>query len=125
MIYTASFKLLNKLNGYCQLAISCGVPKWYTGGRYKKLAPPHFMVMIQKEATQGELSEADIQLLSNTYCNEVLMNLDPHEVYSELQEISGGNPVVLLSQETSDEFSIRIILSAWFNQAGIPCEELR
>lgn len=126
MIYTASFKIISRLTGYCQLAISCGVPKWYTGGRYRKLSPPFYMVRLQQEIVKsGEWKDGDVNSLCQTYYNEVLSELDPHQVYDELRSIAGSRPIVLLSQETADEFSIRYVLSAWFKQAGIECEEIR
>lgn len=125
MIYTASFKITKRLADYCQLAISRGVPDWYKGGRYKKLAPPYQLVMLQKAAQQGEFSDTDVEMFTATYCNEVLFNLDPIQVEKELMSISNGKPVVLLSQEASDEYSIRHVIRAWFIQAGIECEEIK
>jgi DMSO/TMAO reductase YedYZ molybdopterin-dependent catalytic subunit len=50
---------------YCQKAgslpnavgISQGVPKWYTGALYKKLAPPWEIVKIENEATFRRLDD--------------------------------------------------------------------
>lgn len=125
MIYTASFKIISRLNDFCQLAVSSGVPSWYKGGRYKKLKPTYNFVKLLKAAQQGEFTAEDISLFSETYWNEVLSELDPVEVYNELQQISQGKPVVLLSQELHDEYSIRYVLRAWFTQAGIDCEEIK
>mgnify|MGYP004458066013 CR=1 FL=1 len=125
MIYTASFKIIKRLSDYCQLAISRGVPNWYKGGRYKKLAAPYQLVMLQKAAQQGTFDNDDIEMFSTAYYEEVLSKLNPYEVKEELMQVSGGKPVVLLSQEASDEYSIRHVIRAWFLQAGIECEEIK
>lgn len=124
MIYTASFNIISRLSDYCQLAISSGVPNWYKGGRYKKLRPSYGFVKLLKAAQQGEFTKEDIEMFSITYCEEVLADLDPHEVYKDLETIAQGRPIVLLSQEASDEYSVRHVLRAWFAQAGIECEEI-
>lgn len=124
MIYTASYKVVKKLSKYCQLAISSGLPEWFKGGRYKKLKPSYDYVLHQKAAQQGEFTNEDVEMFSATYYQEVLAHLNPVEVARELEELSGGKPVVLLSHEASDEFSIRHVLRAWFTQAGIECEEI-
>lgn len=126
MIYIASFKSIKRLNDCCQLAISNGLPDWYTGGRYKKLAPTVKWVKMFK-AIQGSdsMDEKDVEMLIGTYVQEVLDNLDPHVVYEELMQISEGRNIVLLSQESSNEFSTRLIVKEWFNHAGIKCDVIK
>jgi len=123
MIFIASFKSYYKLKECCLLAISNGLPKWYEGGRYKKLAPKHSWVMRYKELLNADsIDTKDVDMLVASYYEDVLQKLDPKEVYKELMEISGGNNVVLLSQESSNEFSSRLIVRKWFLNAGIDCE---
>ena len=123
MIYIASFKSVRKLNDCCQLAISNGVPTWFVGGRYRKLAPTYQWVsMFKRIQAGGQLCEDDIEKLIATYYRDVLMKLDPKEVYEELQSIANGKDVVLLSQEASNEFSTRLVVKSWFEKAGYQCE---
>lgn len=125
MVFTASFKIIKKLDNYCQLAVSSGLPSWYNGGRYRKLAPSYEFVKLLKAAQkEGTISEDKIEKFTAMYYQQTLSKLDPQTVYNELQERSQGFNVVLLSHEASDEFSIRYILKAWFESAGIPCEEI-
>lgn len=123
-IFTASFNKLHRLADYYQLAISNGLPLWFKGGRYKALKPSYEFVKLLKAAQQGEMTLEDIELFSVNYYEEVLAKLDPHEVYEELMQQAQGKPVVLLSQEDSDEFSIRHVVRAWLIQAGIDCQEI-
>ena len=127
MIYTSSFKSLGRLGDCCQLAVSNGLPTWYSGGRYKKLAPPHNLVLLLKETLKqnnGILSKEDIALFSRTYYYEVLDKLDPNEVYNDLLRIGNGKSVVLLSQEAEGEYSFRYVIKVWFSKAGLQCEEI-
>lgn len=126
MIYTASFNQLRKLDNYCQLAVSSGIPNWYKGGRYKKLAPSFQLVCLLKASQQqaGGLTKEDIERFSATYYEEVLSKLDPKKVYEDLCSIAGNNPIVLLSHEAADEYSVRFVIKAWFENAGIECEEI-
>ena len=56
------------------LGISQGVPKWYTGALYKKLAPPWEIVKIENEATFRRL-----------YHEMVLSKLNPVHVADDLE----------------------------------------
>lgn len=123
-IFTASFNKLHRLTDYYQLAISNGLPLWFKGGRYKALRPSYEFVKLLKAAQQSEMTPEDIELFSSDYYEEVLSKLDPQAVYDELMQQAQGKPVVLLSQEDSEEFSIRHVVRAWLLQAGIDCQEI-
>ena len=56
------------------VGISQGVPKWYTGALYKKLAPPWEIVKIENEATFRRL-----------YHEMVLSHLNPVHVADDLE----------------------------------------
>jgi hypothetical protein len=56
------------------VGISQGVPKWYTGALYKKLAPPWEIVKIENEATFRRL-----------YHEMVLSKLNPVHVADDLE----------------------------------------
>lgn len=123
-IYTASFKVIKKLDSYCQLAVSSGLPNWYKGGRYKKLAPSYHLIQMLKSCQQATITAEDIDKFARAYIEEVLSKLDPIEVYNELTAIGNGRPIVLLSHEASNEYSIRYVIKVWFEQAGIECVEI-
>lgn len=124
-IYTASFKVIKKLENYCQLAVSSGLPEWYKGGRYKKLAPSYQLIQMLKACQQATITPEDINKFARTYNEKVLSKLNPKDVYDELVAISNNKPVVLLSHETADEYSVRYVIKAWFEQAGIECVEIQ
>ena len=122
MIYTASFATVTRLGDKVPVAISNGLPRWYHGARYKKLAPPFDLVRLYK-AIENPDSE-DQKMYISSYCEEVLQGLNPRDVIKDLVKISEGKDVVLLTQEASNEFSHRSIVRVWFQKAGIACEEI-
>lgn len=125
MIYTASFALSAspKMSNKCLLAISNGLPAWYKGGRYKKLAPSYELIKLYKSfVSSADLT--DKQMYAASYFKDVLDKLDPKKVLKELEQLGHGKDIVLLTQESADEFSHRILVRIWFNEAGIPCTEI-
>lgn len=122
-IYTGSFANTSRYSKrITQIAISRGLPDWYKGLRYKPLAPPIELIKLYR--LSDDCDQKDLELYVNTYLADVLSKLDVMQVYRELMRMSAGKPVVLLSQETSNEFSHRNIIRAWFNNSNIRCEEL-
>lgn len=121
-LYTGSFRDFVKYRDkYTVVAISTGVPKWYKDKRYKKLAPPYSLMSQYRYCC--DCDETDVEMYIQQYCDTVLNPLTPLEVFQELENMSDGKDVILLTQESSDEFSHRHLVSAWFNNAGIECRE--
>lgn len=127
-ILLGSFKDINNFKNYHPIAISAGLPKWYsnrykdkdkTRYRYKKLAPPQYLIDQYRNV---DMTKEDVQDYTQEYFNTVLLHLNPLQVIKELEELSGGRDIVLLSQETVNEFSHRTILKCWFEKAGITAE---
>ena len=81
------------------VGISQGVPKWYTGALYKKLAPPWEIVKIENEATFRRL-----------YHEKVLSKLNPVHVADDLE----GK--VLLCWELSGQFCHRRLVAEWLEK---------
>jgi hypothetical protein len=81
------------------LSISQGVPKWYTGALYKKLAPPWEIVKIDNEATFRRL-----------YQEMVLSKLNPVHVADDLE----GK--VLLCWELPGQFCHRRLVAEWLEK---------
>jgi hypothetical protein len=81
------------------VGISQGVPKWYKGELYKKLAPPWEIVKIKDEATFRRL-----------YHEMVLSHLNPVHVADDLE----GK--VLLCWELSGQFCHRRLVAEWLEK---------
>ena len=81
------------------VGISQGVPKWYTGALYKKLAPPWEIVKIENEATFRRL-----------YHEMVLSKLNPVHVADDLE----GK--VLLCWELPGQFCHRRLVAEWLEK---------
>lgn len=91
------------------VAISQGVPRWYTGRRYIKLSPSRELLKI-----------TDDDLYTKRYKAEVLALLDPKEVYREL-----GENAILLCWEKAGDFCHRRLVAEWLEQAlGIDVPEI-
>jgi hypothetical protein len=81
------------------VGISQGVPKWYTGALYKKLAPPWEIVKIENQATFRRL-----------YHEMVLSHLNPVHVADDL------DGKVLLCWEPSGQFCHRRLVAEWLEK---------
>ena len=81
------------------VGISQGVPKWYIGALYKKLAPPWEIVKIENEATFRRL-----------YHEMVLSKLNPVHVADDLE----GK--VLLCWELPGQFCHRRLVAEWLEK---------
>lgn len=122
MIYTASFAQVTKIGDKVPIAVSNGLPKWYHGARYKKLAPPFDLVRLFRTIEHPD--EDDQAMYITSYVNNVLQHLDPKEVEKDLMALTNGKDAVLLTQEASNEFSHRHIIRLWLQDAGINSEEI-
>ena len=89
------------------VAISQGVPKWFKGRVYKKLAPSWKMIKLPDKQYREE------------YAN-LLSKLNAEEVYNEL-----GSNAILLCYEKPGEFCHRRLVADWIqNELGIYVPEL-
>lgn len=82
------------------VAISRGT-RFFTGRRYKTLAPPEGLIKIKDEA-----------LFRKLYKEQVLSKLDPATVYREL-----GENAVLLCWEAPGKFCHRRVVAEWLEKA--------
>ena len=90
------------------VAISQGIPKWYTGARYKPLAPSWDIIHLK-----------DPELYKIRYYQEVLSKLDPKQVAADLD----GR--ILLCHEKDSTFCHRRIVAEWLEAAlGIKVPEM-
>ena len=121
MIYTSYFAQIRNLpNNIIPIAIYGGIPQWYSGLWYKKLAPKYKFFMKWKQNHNNEF------YIEHFY-NEVLINLVPEEVESELYallpEDKKNCDIALICYEKPDDFCHRHLVADWMRKAGIPCEE--
>jgi hypothetical protein len=100
-------------------------PKWYTGPRYFKLAPPKDILLNAKQNTE-EL-ERDTEKFKDEYQRTVLDKLSFDEVLSDLQKIYPNiddfNKLTLLCFEALNKPCHRHWVAEWFNAHGVECEE--
>lgn len=124
MIYTSYFANLKNLPSIFVPISICGkAPDWYHGLQYKKLAPKYDFFMKWKE-------NHDNDYYIGQYKTRVLGGLNFWEVYDELYELaescSNSHPyyeICLICYESPQAFCHRHLVSDWFNQNGILCEE--
>ena len=115
MIYTTYFAKIPKLpEDACVIAISVSVPKFYSGLRYRKLAPS--WDIVQKFKNDGDWSSYEISY------NSYLTTLSPTEVENDLYELSGGDDIYLVCYEKQPPCH-RFLVGKWFNDNDIECEE--
>ncbi len=119
MIFTSYFTKLKELdqNGLIPIAICGGIPDYYHGLWYRKLAPSWSIYSQYKETGQ-----CDVYI--KRYISEILSKLNPNQVYQDLYNLAGESyNFVLLCYERPDEFCHRHLVAEWFAENGICCKE--
>ena len=122
-IYTSYFAKMKSLpDNVVPIAICGGLPKWYEGLSYKKLAPKYGFWKEWKDN-----HEKDEEYWKNYYIlhynQEVLSVLNPNVLYSDFLNLSGGKDVVLLCYEKPGDFCHRHLVAEWFSKYGYKTEE--
>lgn len=118
MIYTSYFAGLRYLpESIVPIAISRGVPDWFEGERYSKLAPSWELVQDYKRT-------GNTHFYAIRY-GSALRKLDIHEVIADLNEISEGRSFALICFEKPSNFCHRHIVADWLNKNGYRCKEWR
>lgn len=119
MIFTSYFENLKELdqNGLIPIAICGGIPDYYHGLWYKKLAPSWSIYSQYKETGQ-----CDVYI--KRYTSEILSRLNPEQVYQDLYNLADeSSNFVMMCYEKPDEFCHRHLVSNWFTEHGICCQE--
>ena len=125
MIYTTYFAKLSKLPyGTVPVAICAKVPDWYKGKQYKKLAPTYDILMQWK-------SSPNPHLYTSRFNSEILAHLNPLDTIIDIINLIDPNGedddiplnIALVCYEKSEDFCHRHLVSKWFNDNGIGCEE--
>lgn len=119
MILTGNYK--NFMNDPRSISISGdrGRSVGYKGDFYKKLAPKYFWWKDWEELRDKVSFYDSIMFYMNKYYETVLSQLDPKQVYDELE----GR--ILLCFENSDEFCHRHIVAEWLELSlGVKVSEV-
>jgi predicted secreted protein len=121
MIYTTYFAKLKKLpEDIVPISIALYSPKGVDIIKYPKLFPSTNTLSKWKSLDRNQFSEEDYV---KEYIKYVLEKLDPLETAIELKYKAGNSNIALVCYEKSGEFCHRNIVSKWFIDNGIPCEE--
>ena len=118
MLYTSYFANMKNIpkNMIC-VSICGGVPKWYTGLQYKKVAPKYKFFMEWKENHNNDY-------YIEHFNDEVLSKITPQEVVKDLEELTGqAKDIVLLCYEKPNDFCHRHLVSEWLRNNGLECKE--
>lgn len=99
-MFTSCFKLAGSHAD--AVAISVGLPSWYTGKRFLPLAPTRAML---------KMSSATYQF----HYEQILAKLNPQQTFDELQAMVSGEPI-LLCFEPPGKLCHRLYVSRWFRE---------
>lgn len=108
-IYTSYYGNMRNLREFTPVAISRGVPYWFAGRLYQRVAPPY--ELLRKGIGKEEYAAKYLKMLNG---------LGAATILSDLMSIPRvqGRPVVLLCYESlkkPDEWCHRTMLSDWMN----------
>ena len=99
-------------------------PRWYTGPRYPKLAPPEDILLRAKR--NAEELKRDTLKFQEEYRREVLNKLDFNTVVADLSAIYHDvdlSELTLLCYEQLNKHCHSHWVAEWFNEQGVICRE--
>ena len=119
-IYTSYFgKIKNFPKNFVTVAICGGIPDFYTGLWYRKVAPKwNFFCEWKKNH--------DNNFYIEHFNNEVLSKITPQDFINDIKKLTNNaENVILLCYEKPNEFCHRHLVANWINNAnmGINIEE--
>ncbi len=110
-MHTSYFRNWKNIPQDKAVAICQGVPKWYTGQRNLRLAPSWDMVHLK-----------DDEEYARRYA-EILAKFDPYYEYNDIEQMVGGNAILLCWENDPDKCHRRMI-ARWLEEAlGIEIRE--
>ena len=123
-MYTGYFAKLKYYQEQGLIPISiCGkAPDWYEGLQFKKLAPKWSFFNEWKNGSH----KGDNEYYIEHFNAEVLNNLNSNEIEKELKKLAKrrtSDKIILLCYEKPDDFCHRHLVSDWFSQNDIFCQE--
>lgn len=124
MIYTSYFGQLRNLpDTMVPIAICGGIPNWYSGLWYRKLAPKYKFFMEWKE-------NHDNEYYIKCFNEQVLNGLNAVDIVTELYQLMLANDIdskekniCLLCYEKPEDFCHRHLVADWLTKNGIECKE--
>lgn len=122
--YFAKIKTYEKA-GLIPIAICGGIPKWYKGLWYKKLAPKWSFFNEWKNGTEHK---GDNDYYIQHFNNEVLDKLSVLQVIEDLQKIANTkntDKIILLCYEKPGDFCHRHLVADWLTKNGLKTIELK
>lgn len=113
-IYTSYFaQLRNFPKDFVPVAICGGIPEWYTGLWYKKVAPKW------KFFQEWKINH-DNNFYIEHFNNEVLNCITPKNFINDLKQLTNNaDNIVLLCYEKPNDFCHRHLVADWVNNANI------
>lgn len=122
-IYTTYFANIRKLSSnIVPISVARYTPRWYFGASCVMLAPTEWMVNTWKNDV-GHLRYKQEDYRADYYSN-VLNRLNPGDVVTWLNVITGGKDAALCCFERPEEFCHRHLLADWLRKAGFECSEI-
>lgn len=122
--YFAKIKTYEKA-GLIPIAICGGIPNWYKGLWYKKLAPKWSFF---NEWKNGAEHKGDNDYYIQHFNNEVLNKLSVSLVVEDLQKIANmkdTDKIILLCYEKPGDFCHRHLVADWLTKNGLKTIELK
>jgi len=122
--YFAKIKTYEKA-GLIPIAICGGIPNWYKGLWYKKLAPKWSFF---NEWKNGAEHKGDNDYYICHFNNEVLDKLSVSLVVEDLQKIANTkdtDKIILLCYEKPGDFCHRHLVADWLTKNGLKTIELK
>jgi uncharacterized protein YeaO (DUF488 family) len=122
--YFAKIKTYEKA-GLIPIAICGGIPNWYKGLWYKKLAPKWSFFNEWKNGTEHK---GDNDYYIQHFNNEVLDKLSILQVIEDLQKIANTkdtDKIILLCYEKPGDFCHRHLVADWLTKNGLKTIELK
>lgn len=122
--YFAKIKTYEKA-GLIPIAICGGIPNWYKGLWYKKLAPKWSFFNEWKNGTEHK---GDNDYYICHFNNEVLDKLSVSLVVEDLQKIANTkdtDKIILLCYEKPGDFCHRHLVADWLTKNGLKTIELK
>ena len=122
--YFAKIKTYEKA-GLIPIAICGGIPNWYKGLWYKKLAPKWSFFNEWKNGTEHK---GDNDYYIQHFNNEVLDKLSILQVIEDLQKIANTkntDKIILLCYEKPGDFCHRHLVADWLTENGLKTIELK
>lgn len=118
MFYTSYFANMKNIpENIVRVSICGGVPKWYTGLQYKKVAPKYKFFMEWKE-------NKDNDFYVDHFNKEVLACITVDKFIKDIKELTANaKDVVFLCYEKPDDFCHRHLVSKWLREKGVDCIE--